>query len=94
MDGYNTLLYFKWIINKDLPYGTWNSAQCYTAAWRGKEFGAECIHVYVWLNSFAIHLKLSQHCLLISYTSKQNKKCFFFNVCYFKPLGLVWFVLQ
>ena len=28
-----TLLYSKWITNKDLLYSTWNSAQCYVAAW-------------------------------------------------------------
>ena len=31
-----TLLYLKWIANKDLLYSTWNSAQCYVAAgWEG-----------------------------------------------------------
>ena len=57
-----TLLYFKWITNKDLLYSTGNSAQCYVAAWMGGEFGGEWIHVYVWLSPFAVHLKLSQHC--------------------------------
>ena len=28
-----TLLYLKWIANKDLLYSTWNSAQCYVPAW-------------------------------------------------------------
>ena len=32
MDTY-TLLYLKWIINKDPLYSTGNSAQCYVAAW-------------------------------------------------------------
>ena len=32
------------------------------------------IHVYVWLNPFTVHLKLSQHCLLIGYTPIQNRK--------------------
>ena len=27
-----TLLYLKWITNKNLLYSTWNSAQCYMAA--------------------------------------------------------------
>ena len=27
----------------------------------GEEFGADWIHVYVWLSPFAVHLKLSQH---------------------------------
>ena len=56
-----TLLYLKWVTNKDL-YSTGNSAQCYVAAWMGGEFGGERLHVYVWLSCFAVHLKLSQHC--------------------------------
>ena len=36
MDMY-TLLYSKWITNKDLPHSTGNSAQCYVAAWIGGE---------------------------------------------------------
>ena len=39
------LLYLKWITNKDLLYSTWNSAQCYVAAWMGAEFGGEWINV-------------------------------------------------
>ena len=42
MDMY-TLLYLKWITNKDLLHSTWNSAQCYAAAWMGPEFGGECM---------------------------------------------------
>ena len=26
---------------------TWNSFQCYVAAWMGGEFGGEWIHIYV-----------------------------------------------
>jgi len=33
--GLYTVLYLKWIINKDLLYSTWNSAQHYVAAWMG-----------------------------------------------------------
>ena len=42
----------------------------------GEAFGGEWIHVYIYmlLSPFTVHLKLSQHCLLIGYTSKQNKK--------------------
>ena len=40
MDMY-TLLYLRWITNKDLLYNTWNSAQCYMAACMGGEFGGE-----------------------------------------------------
>ena len=32
----HTLLYWKWITNKDLLYSTGNSAQCYVAAWTGE----------------------------------------------------------
>ena len=67
MDTY-TLLYLKWITNKDLLYSTWNSAQCYVVAWMGRKFVGEWIHVYVWLSSITAHLKLSQHCLLTDYT--------------------------
>ena len=45
MDMY-TLLYFKWITNKNLLYSIWDSAQCGVAAWMGGEFGGECIRVY------------------------------------------------
>ena len=73
MDLY-TALYLKQITNKDLLYSTGDSAQCSVAAWLGEEFGGEWIHVYVWLSPFAVHLKLSQHGLLISYTPIQFKK--------------------
>ena len=52
-----TVLYLKWITNKELLYSTWNSVQCYVAAWMGGEW----MYVYAWLLSFAVHLKLSQH---------------------------------
>ena len=48
----STLLYLKWITDKDLLYSTWNSAQCYVAAWMGGEFMGEWIQVYVWLSPF------------------------------------------
>ena len=31
-------------------------------------------NLYVWMNPFALHLKLSQHCLLLGFTTIQNKK--------------------
>ena len=58
-----TLLYLKWITNKDLLYSTRKSVQCYISAWMGGEFGGKWIHVYVqWLSPSAVHLKLIQHC--------------------------------
>jgi len=56
-----TLLYFKWISNKDVLYSTWTCAQCYLAAWMGGEFGGEWKHLYVRLSPFSVHLKLSHH---------------------------------
>ena len=41
-----TLLYLKWIGNKDLLYSTWNSAQCYVAAWIEGEFGGKWIKMW------------------------------------------------
>ena len=38
-----TLLYLKWITNKDLLYSTWNSAPCYVAALMGAGFEWEWI---------------------------------------------------
>ena len=61
MDVY-TVLCLKWITNKDLLYSTWNSVQCYVAAWMGGQFGGESIHVYMRLSPFTLHLKLSQYC--------------------------------
>ena len=58
----HTLIYFKWITKKDILYSTWNSAQCYLAVWMGGRFRGEWKHVYIWLNSFAVHLKISQYC--------------------------------
>ena len=40
----------------------------------GEELGEEWIHVYVWLDSYAIYLKISQCCLLTGYIQKQKKK--------------------
>ena len=39
---------------------------------KGGEFGREWLCVYVWLNPFTVHLKLSQKCLLIGYNPIQN----------------------
>ena len=59
----DTVLYLKWITNKDLLYSIGNSAQRYVAAWmRDSGMGKEHFHVYIWLSPLAVHLKLSQHC--------------------------------
>ena len=61
MDMY-TLLYLKWITNKELLYCTGNSAPRHVAAWMGGKFERGWIRVYVWPSPFTVHLKLSQHC--------------------------------
>ena len=56
-----TLLYLKWITNKDLLYRIWNSTQGYEPAWMGGGLGGEWIHIFVWQSPFPIHLKLPKH---------------------------------
>ena len=46
--GMYTLLYLEWITNKDLLYSTWNSAQCYVAAWMVRVDLGESGYVYVY----------------------------------------------
>ena len=53
MDRY-TLLYLKWITNKDRLYSPGKSAQYYAAAWMEGEFGGERIRVYLWLSPFTV----------------------------------------
>ena len=43
----STLLYLKWITNKDLLQSTGNSAQYCVAAWMGGGFGGEWMYVYL-----------------------------------------------
>ena len=45
MDMY-TLLYLKWITNKDLLYSTGNLL-CYVAAWMEGDFGGEYGYMYM-----------------------------------------------
>ena len=71
----HTLLYLKWVTSKDLVYVTWNSAQCYAAAWMGDgslgENGCTCMAVSLHRSSEIITT------LIIGYTPIQNKKVFF-----------------
>ena len=71
MDIY-TMLYLKWINNKDLLYSTGNSAECYVAAQMSGGFGGKWIHVYIWLNPFAGPETITAS--LTGYTPIQNKK--------------------
>ena len=64
MDMY-TLLYLRWITNKDLLYSTGNSVHCYMSVLLGREFKGEWIHVYLWLSPFAVETIAA---LLIGYT--------------------------
>ena len=55
-----TLLYVKWITNKDPLSSTGNSASCYMAAWMEGEFGGEWIRVCERPSPFTAHLKVLQ----------------------------------
>ena len=57
-----TLLYIKYITNKNLLYSTGNSTQYSVLAYLGKESKKEWIYVYVYLIHFAVQQKLTQHC--------------------------------
>ena len=46
----------------------------YVAAWMGGQSRGEWTHVCVWQSTLAVHLKLSQRCVLISYIPKRVKK--------------------
>ena len=78
-----TLLYLKWITNKDLhrvhtyiqyiltsrpTFSTWNSAQCYVAAWMRRGFIGEWVHAYVKAESLCCSPETVTTCLLIGYT--------------------------
>ena len=45
-----TLVCLKWTPKKDLLCSTGKSAHCHVAAWMGREFVGEWIHVYEWLS--------------------------------------------
>ena len=64
-----TLLYLKWITNKDPLHNTGNSAQCFVAVWMGGEFGGEWVHyMYAWvpfLSTWNYHIMLFI-CLVMS----------------------------
>ena len=42
-----TMLYLKWITNRNLLYSTWNSAQCYLPFWTRGARGTMYTYVYV-----------------------------------------------
>ena len=53
-----TLLYLKWVTNKDLLCSTGSSIHCHVPDWMGAKFGGEWTHVYAWVGDFAVHRKL------------------------------------
>ena len=68
-----TLLYSKWITNKDLLHGTGNSAQCYVAAWMGGGFEGRVDTCVCMAESFH-HSPETITTLSIGYTLIQNRK--------------------
>ena len=73
MDMY-TLLLLRWVRNKEAIDSTENSARGYTAAWMGVELEREWIYVCIWLSSFTIYLKLSQHYFIPIQKSSDSQK--------------------
>ena len=68
-----TLLYLKCITNKDLLYSTWNSAQCYVAAWMGGELRERMDTCICKAESLCCSLETITT-LSVGYTTKYNKK--------------------
>ena len=68
-----TLLCLKCIANKDLLYSTWDSAQCYVAAWMGGGSG-ENGYMHIYMAESLQGSPETSTTLLISYISIQNKK--------------------
>ena len=60
-DGHVHTVVFK-MDNQQGPTVQHMKLKCFVAAWKRGEFGGAWIHVYVWLSSFAVRLKPSQHC--------------------------------
>ena len=67
----NRLLCLKWVTNKDILRSTENSAQCFLAAWMGREFGEN-----EYLSHSADYSAPETITTLISFTPIQNKKFF------------------
>ena len=65
-----TLLYLKWITNKDLLYSTWNSAQCDVPAWMGGVLWKRMDTCIYMAESLCCSLETTTT-LLISYTNKR-----------------------
>ena len=73
-DDTYSLLYLKWIINKDLVYSTGNSTRCYASAQTGEGFGGwggmvTCTYMAESLPCSSETVTM----LLIVYTPIQNK---------------------
>ena len=65
-----TLLYLKWITNKDLLYSPWNSAQCCMLGWVGRgAWGRMDTYICGWV---PLCCSPETTTLLIGYTPKQN----------------------
>ena len=84
-----TLLYFKWITNKDILDSTGNSAEGYVAAWVGGVWGENgymCVythththtHTHTYIYILAVLLKRSHFNQLYPNTKLKLKMCMFF----------------
>ena len=70
-----TLSYIKQVNNKDLLYSTGNYILYLVINYNGKELKKyRYIHIYVELNHFSVHLKLTQYCKSNILQFKERKK--------------------
>ena len=67
-----TLLYLKWITNKDLLCSMWKSAHCYVASWTGGEFVGRIDKCICITESLCCSPEIIT--LLIGYIPIKNKK--------------------
>ena len=69
-----TILYTKQITNKDPLCHTGNSTQYSVITYVGKESEKEGICIYLSLNHFTVHLKLTQYCesTILQYKVKKH----------------------
>ena len=72
MDMY-TLLYFKWITNKDPQDSTWNSIQCYVVSLDGRRVWGRMVTCICMVESICCSPETIPT-LLTVYTPIQNKK--------------------
>ena len=86
----HTLLYLKWITNKDALYSPGNATQCRMAAWMGAGFGGEwtrgwvpeslCCSPETTVTQSVIHIQTYKLVLVLKKKKKTEGKVFFLYI--------------